>query len=122
MDNRRSGGDRVSMTMVADFEKFAANGAAAAGDPAWLLPLRREAFARFRELGIPTPRNEDWKFTNVTPLAARPIRLAHEGSALTARDLVPFEFAGADWTELVFVNGLYRADLSRTANVPEGVL
>jgi Fe-S cluster assembly protein SufD len=30
--------------------------------------LRRAAIARFGELGFPGPRNEDWRFTNVTPI------------------------------------------------------
>lgn len=111
----------MSTTLVADFERFASNEAATASDPAWLLQLRREAFARFREMGVPTPRNEDWKFTNVTPLADRPIRLAREKQECSARDIAPFEFAGNDWAELVFVNGLYRAGMSRTAGLPEGV-
>jgi Fe-S cluster assembly protein SufD len=40
----------------------------AAGTPAWLAGLRRSAFARFEELGFPTPRNEDWRYTGVQPI------------------------------------------------------
>ena len=36
-----------------------------AGQPAWVLPLRKTGIARFAELGFPTPRDEDWRFTNV---------------------------------------------------------
>src|SRR5213595_3716363 len=31
--------------------------------------LRQEAFAYFAEAGLPTPKNEDWKYTNVAPIA-----------------------------------------------------
>jgi Fe-S cluster assembly protein SufD len=31
--------------------------------------LRRRAFARFLELGFPTSRNEDWKYTNIASIA-----------------------------------------------------
>jgi Fe-S cluster assembly protein SufD len=34
--------------------------------------MRKAAIARFRELGFPTPRHEDWKFTNVAALARIP--------------------------------------------------
>jgi Fe-S cluster assembly protein SufD len=37
--------------------------------PAWLQSLRDRAFARFAELGFPTTHNEEWRFTNVAPIA-----------------------------------------------------
>lgn len=42
-------------------------------DPPWMRPIREAAAARFRELGFPTTREEDWKYTNVAPwLGSRP--------------------------------------------------
>lgn len=35
----------------------------------WLQELRERAFARFSELGFPTRHDEEWRFTNVTPIA-----------------------------------------------------
>src|SRR5687768_14129510 len=32
-------------------------------------PLRSEAFAVFTEKGFPTVKSEDWKYTNVAPIA-----------------------------------------------------
>lgn len=37
--------------------------------------LRRAAIARFGEVGYPTERNEDWKFTSVAPLARTALTL-----------------------------------------------
>ncbi len=37
--------------------------------PWWLHGLRRTALARFAELGFPTTRVEEWKYTNLAPLA-----------------------------------------------------
>ena len=31
--------------------------------------LKNAAFARFSELGFPTTKNEEWRFTNVAPIA-----------------------------------------------------
>jgi Fe-S cluster assembly protein SufD len=45
-----------------------------ADDPAFLRRLREAAIERFAELGFPTARNEDWRFTNVTRLAQTPFR------------------------------------------------
>lgn len=36
---------------------------------AWLQELRDAAFARFAEGGFPTTHNEEWRFTNVAPIA-----------------------------------------------------
>jgi len=35
----------------------------------WLQQVRAEAFVRFSEQGFPTTHNEEWRFTNVAPIA-----------------------------------------------------
>jgi len=35
----------------------------------WLSRLRENAMARFEEIGFPTTKEEEWKYTNVTPIA-----------------------------------------------------
>ena len=35
----------------------------------WFAPLRRAAMDRFAAVGFPTTRDEDWRFTNVAPIA-----------------------------------------------------
>jgi len=37
-------------------------------EPTWLVERRRSALARFRELGLPTRRQENWRFTNLRAL------------------------------------------------------
>ena len=37
--------------------------------PAWVVRLRESAFDRFEQLGFPTTAAEDWKYTNVAPIA-----------------------------------------------------
>lgn len=41
----------------------------------WLQQLREAAFHRFTELGFPTTRNEEWRFTNVAPIARTNFRV-----------------------------------------------
>ena len=48
-----------------DFRKLIAG----SSEPAALRQLREEAFAFFEENGFPTQRQEDWKYTNVAPVA-----------------------------------------------------
>ena len=35
----------------------------------WMLRLREDAFQRFAETGFPTTHDEEWRFTNVAPIA-----------------------------------------------------
>lgn len=39
------------------------------GEPDWLRRRRKSALARFLELGVPTPRDEEYKYTNLSRLA-----------------------------------------------------
>jgi len=48
----------------------------AAAAPWWLHGLRRSALSRFAQLGLPTTRWEEWKYTNLAPLARTAFQLA----------------------------------------------
>jgi Fe-S cluster assembly protein SufD len=100
------------------FDQF--NNRAAAVQPRWLESLRQDAFARFAETGFPTTHDEDWRFTNVSPVASTPFELAGPETVSTEQ-LEPFggqQFASC----LVFVNGLFSQELSTLAHLPEGVI
>lgn len=78
---------------------------------------RERALERFLAHGFPTVKVEAWKFTNLSPLAATPFRPA-EGAALDAAVLAGHRLAGAFCA--VFVNGLFRPELSDLAGLPAG--
>jgi len=42
----------------------------------WIRELREAAFQRFAELGFPTTHNEEWRFTNVAPIARTEFRVS----------------------------------------------
>ena len=44
--------------------------------PSWLRQRREQGLARFLDEGFPTPRLEDWKYTNVAAVARHPFRPA----------------------------------------------
>src|SRR6516162_1640154 len=70
--------------------------------------LRRAAIKRFTELGFPTTRNEDWKFTNVAPIARVPFRLAQrQDKALTELELKRLGPRIGECHRLVLVDGHY---------------
>ena len=53
---------------LTDYQTFAGNGGAA---PAWLRELRAGGMERFRTLGLPTTKQEEWRFTSVQSVAER---------------------------------------------------
>jgi Fe-S cluster assembly protein SufD len=95
---------------------------AQAGEPAWLRNAREAAFARFTESGFPTVEEEEWKYTNVASIAKtqfKPVLTANGTSLGQAGALEPYTYAEAGHSRLVFVNGVFRPDLS-AANALSG--
>ncbi len=99
------------------FDAASRNGGA---EPAWLVPVRRQAFERFRETGFPSPRDEEWRFTPVTPIATTSF-VSAPAATVSEADIAPFYFGHAEWPRLVFVNGRYAAGLSQVPQLPDGV-
>ena len=85
----------------------------------WLQQARARAFERFAELGFPTLRDEDWKYTSVATLDKRAFRFAPASLNGVSADQVG-ELALAASHLLVFVNGWHSAGLSRLGRLPRG--
>ena len=115
MDNEVNGTDPY----LKNFERFEKQ----TNQPAWLFPLRKAGIACFAEQGFPTLKDEDWRFTNVAPIAGLPFKPMTDG----ARDKSASELlTGAAFTKmagsrLVFVNGHFAAELSLVGKLPAGV-
>jgi len=61
----------------------------------WIYPIRKSGISRFAELGFPTLHDEDWRFTNVAPIARMPFhRCRFAGSPIEVVDLGRFNFHG----------------------------
>jgi len=92
-------------------------------EPTWLLSARKVGISRFAELGVPTLHDEDWRFTNVAPIAKFSFRPAFgpASDGVTAKALSQFSFAGLAGSKLVFVNGQFATELSSLAQLPAGV-
>ena len=74
---------------------------------AWLCRLRQAAIERFIDLGFPSTRLEEWKYTNVAPISRLPFRPALSrpgrplpGSVRSELDLFPSP-------RLVFIDGIW---------------
>jgi Fe-S cluster assembly protein SufD len=79
--------------------------------PAWLGTLRQQGFSRFSDAGFPTTHDEDWRFTNVFPIANTAFELALE-ARVSAADLEAFRVSDFG-CQLVFVNGRFAPGLSQ---------
>jgi Fe-S cluster assembly protein SufD len=106
---------------VTDADAFLAE--RASREPSWLTAIRQTALARFRVLGFPTLRDEEWRFTPIAPVAETVFRTAREITAnVTAANLEPFLPPGTAGPRIVFVNGRFSAPLSSIGKLPAGVV
>jgi Fe-S cluster assembly protein SufD len=103
-------------------DSFSAFQKTAAGrDLGWLRKLREDAFARFAEVGFPTTHDEDWRFTNVAPIARASFKLATPAAhQVTKEALAPYRLPAAVGT-LVFVDGYFAPELSEIGKLPSAV-
>ena len=94
-----------------------------AKEPEWVRAARKAGISHFVELGLPTLQDEDWRFTNVAPIAKLPFKPVLESTrdGATAQALAHFPFAGLAGSKLVFVDGHFAPEFSSTVNLPEGV-
>ena len=89
-----------------------------AGAP-WLDRLRADARKAYRDAGLPGPKVEAWKYTNLNRL--RRTGFAAGAPAATV-DTVPVGNAlSVDADTLVLVNGVFRADLSALPDAKAGI-
>ncbi|GAB3028137.1 Fe-S cluster assembly protein SufD [Spirosoma pulveris] len=80
--------------------------------------VRRAALKQFEQLGFPTIRHEEWKYSNVSSLIKEDFAL-DTASSLTADDLAPLEIPNLEGNILYFVNGIYHPELSRIVSPAE---
>ena len=83
--------------------------------------LRIQAFEKFKSLGFPTTKNEDWKYTNVSPLLEAPFIYVGE---VKAEDELTEKYRGA-FSEGYFaaiVNGTFIKHDSSSDEMPEGII
>ena len=76
----------------------------------WIQELRESAFRRFAELGFPTTHDEEWRFTNVAPIARTRFQPAPEWDGFSIPDHTGYL--------LLFLNGRLAW---RSPGLPPGV-
>jgi Fe-S cluster assembly protein SufD len=99
---------------------FVATQADLPGESSYVPKLRQQAHECFQTLGFPTLQMEEWRFTNVGPIAKTDFDLAATPSRVQLDDLERFDVEGA--SRLVLVNGRFDAALSEIDDLPDGLI
>jgi Fe-S cluster assembly protein SufD len=86
--------------------------------PPGVAKLRRAGRERFEEVGFPSMKQEEWRHTNVAPIARATFRRGEPGTAVDRDRLRPFALPECD--SLVFVNGHFAPALSSSPRLPAG--
>lgn len=76
-----------------------------------IFQTRKKALACFQELGFPTPKHEEWKYSNVKNITQKNYNF-QAGSTFAKTDLETINLPNLTGNVLYFLNGAYRADLS----------
>ncbi|MCL5283933.1 MAG: Fe-S cluster assembly protein SufD [Armatimonadetes bacterium] len=92
-------------------------------DPVWLREMRGKAIAQFLDTGFPGTDEEEWRFTNLAPIAERSYRLPEFPTleASTIRRIASLPVVAAAHCRLVFVNGYLIPELSSTSHLHPSV-
>lgn len=85
----------------------------------WLQELREDAANWVRHSVVPNTREEEWRFTDLSPLKQVDFNNVGTIHELSLQD----DFVLPEVSErLVFVNGVYSPNLSNTENLPAGLI
>ncbi|HEX8522135.1 MAG TPA: Fe-S cluster assembly protein SufD [Tepidisphaeraceae bacterium] len=91
--------------------------------PTWLEQRRRFGIERFEKVGFPDNKQEEWRFTNIGPIAKTRFVLADgRVDAQAQAKIREFSFGEEAVAELVFVNGRFSSELSRLGALPARVI
>jgi Fe-S cluster assembly protein SufD len=88
---------------------------------AWLDAARRENLEAFLAAGLPDTRAEAWKYTALRALGQRRFALGDAAANTHPIDPYALTLPGIDGPRLVFVNGVFRANLSKLDALPQGL-
>ena len=74
----------------------------------WFAKQRQSAFNIFQEAGFPSTRKENWKYTDVRPIAKNLFsNIANSNAKINDSEIEATLFKELECIELVFVNGIY---------------
>ena len=103
-----------------EFKKFESTLNGESAEP--IHQLRKEAISNFLELSFPNTKDEEWKYTNVTPLLKYNFKPSLTKGNIDGKQVNKFLFDRLEHNLLVFVNGHFDEKLSSIKDLPNGVV
>ena len=89
----------------------------------WVNQLRNQALGQFMAVGLPTTRQEEWKYTDVRPIEKRAFHpLVTDSKKVITQDIKPYLFENLTAHQLTFVDGHYVPELSSLHSLAAGVV
>ncbi len=104
---------------VDQHRRFSSNGASQ--DPPWLGLVRDGGLKRFTDIGFPTTRNEDWRFTSVKSIVGTKFEIA-KPTTVDEETVTDFAYAADAAARVVLVNGSRASENSFVGKLPAGVI
>ena len=87
----------------------------------WLNQIRSTATERANALTVPTTRDEDWRFTDPSPLLKFPFQPARGAPRLSQAEIQRYVIPEASSDRVVFIDGMYAAELSTHCGHEHGI-
>jgi Fe-S cluster assembly protein SufD len=102
--------NEINKWYVSLFNKFESNLNGESKSPIHL--LRKKAIEDFSQLSFPTNKNEEWRFTNISPLLKYKFKPAENTLVISNDEVERFRFKGMKCALMVFINGFFSKELS----------
>lgn len=84
----------------------------------WLDQQRLEARQQFSCAGFPSPREEEWRYTNISPIEKKQFAVPTQPGTVDAEAIEAAKLDGCD--HLVFIDGHFDAGYSSVDRLPDG--
>jgi Fe-S cluster assembly protein SufD len=78
-----------------------------------LVDTRNEAISAFQQLGFPTTKHEEWKYTNLKNTLAKQYAI-ESAATFSAEDIKALTALPIDCYKVIFINGIFSPTLSST--------
>ena len=86
-----------------------------------LMLLRQQGLVKLGQIGFPTTRDENWRYTNIKPLLKQAFNIVTQPQAdVSVEQVNAFDIDGFDRLRIVLIDGQYNSELS-ALTLPQGL-